>query len=158
MVDNQVAVQAQRAGVGNHITVSLGGKSSPVQGQPVQADAEILATSDGAFAYDGPMFAGLTGSMGTSAWLRINGINIVVVTAREQPFDMAFARSLGIDCAKMKYISLKSAAHFRAAFEPIAGSIHNIDAAGIHTHDFSQLPSSKRTRKMFPIEIKPSQA
>lgn len=155
LVDHEVAAQAGETGVGNRVAVSLGGKSSPVQGPPVQAVAEVMAVSDGAFAYDGPMFAGLTGSMGTSAWLRIEGVNIVVVTAREQPFDMAFARSLGIDCAKMKYIAVKSAAHFRAAFEPIAGSIHNIDAAGIHTHTFSQLPCSKRDRDMFPVEIKP---
>ncbi len=155
LVDHEVAGQAQRAGVGKHIDVSLGGKSSPVQGQPVRREAEVIAISDGAFAYDGPMFAGLTGSMGPSAWLKIDGVNVAVVTAREQPFDMAFARSLGIDCSKMKYICVKSAAHFRAAFEPIAGSIHNIDAAGIHTHDFSQLPSSKRTRDVFPVEIRP---
>ncbi|MBP87224.1 MAG: hypothetical protein CMJ64_10970 [Planctomycetaceae bacterium] len=156
MVDPEVATQAHRAGIGSRIAVSLGGKSSPVQGEPVEEDAEVVAVSDGAFAYDGPMFGGLTSSMGTSAWLKMEGVNVVVVTAREQPFDMAFARSLGIDCAKMKYISLKSAAHFRAAFEPIAGSIHNIDAAGIHTHDFGRLPSSKRTRDVFPIEIKPA--
>ena len=156
MVDHEVAVQAHQAGVGSRIAVRLGAKSSPVQGQPVEAEAEVVALSDGAFAYDGPMFAGLTGSMGTSAWLRTAGVNIAVVTAREQPFDMAFARSLGIDCTKMKYISVKSAAHFRAAFEPIAGSIHNIDAAGIHTHDFGKLPCSKRTRDVFPVEIKPA--
>ncbi|REJ85920.1 MAG: hypothetical protein DWQ34_16595 [Planctomycetota bacterium] len=154
MVDPAVARQAHEAGVGSRIEVSLGGKSSPVQGRPVLGTAEVVALSNGAFAYDGPMFAGLTGSMGTSAWLKIEGVNVVVVTAREQPFDMAFARSLGIDCAAMKYISVKSAAHFRAAFEPIAGSIHSVDAAGIHTHDFSELPHSKRTRDMFPVEIK----
>lgn len=155
LVDNEVAVQAHQRGVGQRITVSLGGKSSPVQGQPVEAEAEVLAITDGAFAYDGPMFGGLTGSMGKSAWLKIGGVNVVVVTAREQPFDMAFSRTLGIDCTKMKYISIKSAAHFRAAFEPIAGSIHNVDAAGIHTHDFSKLGSSQRTRDIFPVEIRP---
>jgi microcystin degradation protein MlrC len=158
MVDNEVAVQAHHAGVGSRIAVSLGGKSSPVQGQPVEAEAEVVAIADGAFAYDGPMFAGLTGSMGASAWLKIGGVNVAVVSAREQPFDMAFSRTLGIDCAQMKYISVKSAAHFRAAFEPIAGSIHNIDAAGIHTHDFSRLGSSKRTRDVFPVEIEPASA
>ena len=155
LVDHDVVAQAHRAGVGNRLEISLGGKSSPVQGRPVLAEAEVVAISDGAFAYDGPMFAGLTGSMGVSAWLRIKGVSVVVVTAREQPFGMAFARSLGIDCAKMKYISVKSAAHFRAAFGPIAGSIHNIDAAGIHTHDFRELPSSKRTREIFPVELRP---
>ena len=156
LVDNAVAVQAHEAGVGQRMAVSLGGKSSPVQGQPVEVEAEVLALSDGAFAYDGPMFAGLTGSMGTSAWLRIGGVSVVVVTAREQPFDTAFARSLGIDCAQMKYIAVKSAAHFRAAFEPLAGSIHNVDAAGIHTHDFRRLKFTKRRRDVFPVEIRPA--
>ena len=156
MVDNEVAQQAHSAGVGKRVTISLGGKSSPVQGEPVVADAEVVAITDGAFAYDGPMFAGLTGSMGTSAWIRIEGVNVVVVTAREQPFDMAFARTLGVDCSKMNYICVKSAAHFRAAFEPIAGSIHNIDTAGIHTHDFCALPFNNRHRDVFPVEIRPT--
>lgn len=155
MVDEDVAKQAHAAGVGSRISVSLGGKSAPVQGPPVEAEAEVMTLSDGAFAYDGPMFAGLTGSMGTSAVLRIDGVSAVVVSAREQPFDPAFARSLGIDCSSMKYIVVKSAAHFRAAFGTIAGSIHNIDAAGIHTHHFDQLPFKKRTRPVFPVEISP---
>ncbi|MFQ5730545.1 MAG: M81 family metallopeptidase [Planctomycetaceae bacterium] len=153
MVDAEVAQQAHAAGAGARIAVRLGGKSSPVQGPPVEAQAEVVALSDGPFPYDGPMFAGLTGSMGASAWLKIDGVNVVVVTAREQPFDMAFARSLGIDCAAMRYIALKSAAHFRAAFEPIAGSIYNVDAAGIHTHDFSRLAHRKRQRDVFPVEV-----
>ena len=153
MVDPQVADQAHQAGVGQRITVSLGGKSSPVQGEPVVAEAEVVALSDGAFAYDGPMFAGLTGSMGTSAWIKIGGVSVVVVCSREQPFDQAFARSLGSDCAAMRYICVKSAAHFRAAFEPIAGSVQNVDAAGIHTHDFSALPHAKRARRVFPVDL-----
>ncbi len=156
LVDEQVAQQAHAAGVGSRIQVRIGGKSSPVQGPPVEAEAEVVALTDGGFAYDGPMFAGLSGSMGTSAWLKIGGVSVVVVSAREQPLDQAFARGLGIDCASMRYICVKSAAHFRAAFEPIAGSIHNVDAAGIHTHDFSQLPKTNRERQVFPVEISPT--
>jgi len=155
MVDPEVAQQAHAAGKGARIAARLGGKSAPIQGPLVEAEAEVVALSDGPFAYDGPMFAGLTGSMGTSAWLSIGGVNVVVVTAREQPFDPAFARGLGIDVKSMKYIALKSAAHFRAAFEPIAGSIHNVDAAAIQTHDFTQLKYRKRTRPVFPVEIPP---
>ena len=153
LVDEPAARAAHEAGVGSTIHVALGGRSAPIQGPPIECDATVVALSEGPFAYDGPMFAGLTGSMGTSAWLRIAGVNVVVVTAREQPFDMAFARSLGVDCKQMKYIGLKSAAHFRAAFEPIAGNIYNVDAAGIHTHDFKQLKYQRRTRKVFPVEL-----
>ncbi len=155
MVDEEVAQQTHTAGVGSRIPICIGGKSSPVQGAPVECEAEVIAISDGTFSYDGPMFAGLTGSMGTSAWIKIDGVSVVVVCSREQPFDLAFSRSLGIDCRKMRYICVKSAAHFRAAFEPIAGSIYNVDAAGIHTHDFSKLPQTKRTRPVFPVEIPP---
>ncbi|MBI1314812.1 hypothetical protein GC176_26250 [bacterium] len=153
LVDPAAAQQAHQAGVGNSIEVSLGGHSDPAQGEPVDCVAEVVALSDGAFKYDGPMWGGLTGNMGTSAWLRIGGVNVVVVTAREQPVCPAFARTLGIDCSAMRYICVKSAAHFRAAFEPIAGSIFNVDAAAIHTHDFSRLKYSRRTRPVFPVEL-----
>jgi microcystin degradation protein MlrC len=155
LVDNEVALQAHAAGVGRKISVKLGGKSEPIQGQPVALEAEVVAISQGAFRYDGPMYAGLTGNMGPSAWLRKDGVSVVVVTAREQPLDQAFARSLGIDCPKMRYICVKSAAHFRSGFEAMAGSIFNVDAAGILTHDFSKLTYRRRTRPVFPVEIPP---
>lgn len=152
MVDPEVARQARAAGVGQRLKVQLGGKSHPVQGPPVPFDAEIVALSDGRFTYDGPMYAGLTGDLGASAWLRQRGVHVVVVSARMQPLDQAFARSLGIDCARMKIIAVKSAVHFRSGFEKLAGSIHNIDAQAIHTHDFSRLPYRRRRRPMFPLE------
>jgi microcystin degradation protein MlrC len=158
MVDPEVIAQARAAGVGRRISVQLGGKSHPLQGKSVGIDAEVIALSDGAFAYDGPMYAGLTGNMGPSAWLRMAGVSVVVVTAREQPLDPAFARTLGIDCARMRYIALKSSAHFRSGFERLAGSIFNVDAQAIHTHDFSKLTYRRRTRPVFPVEIPPQRS
>jgi microcystin degradation protein MlrC len=155
LVDPEVALEARRVGVGGRLRTKLGGKSSPVQGPPLDVDAEILSVSDGDFAYDGPMYAGLTGNMGPSACLRFDGITVVVVTAREQPLDPAFARTLGVDCTQMKYVAVKSAAHFRSGFERLAGSIFNVDARAVLTHDLKTLPYRKRTRKMFPIEIPP---
>jgi microcystin degradation protein MlrC len=155
MVDPEVIGQARKAGVGSRISVRLGGKSDPIQGPPVEMSVEVKAVSDGKFSYDGPMYAGLTGDLGPSAWLEQDGVSVVAVTAREQPVDPAFARGLGIDCAAMRYIALKSAVHFRSGFETMAGSIHNVDAAALHTHDFTQLHHRRRTRDVFPVEIPP---
>lgn len=152
MVDPEAAARAHAAGVGGQFHVELGGKSHPVQGPPVPMDVEVVALSDGRFVYDGPMYGGLTGELGTSAWLRQRGVNVVVVSARMQPLDQAFARSLGIDCAAMRYIAVKSAVHFRSGFEKIAGAIHNIDASALHTHDFARLPYRRRRKPMFPLE------
>jgi microcystin degradation protein MlrC len=157
LVDPEFIAAAQAAGVGSTIGLPLGGKSSPVQGAPVAGPWQVLATSHGAFTYDGPMYAGLTGNMGESVWVRRQGVNVVVVTNREQPLGPAFAKSLGIDVEGMRYIAVKSAAHFRAAFEKFAGSIFNVDAAGIHDHDLRRIAYQKRKRPMFPIEIRPGE-
>ncbi|WP_373650225.1 M81 family metallopeptidase [Schlesneria sp. DSM 10557] len=155
IVDPEVAQQAHVAGVGAVMTVDVGGKSDPLQGPPVRMTATVKAVSTGDFTYDGPMYAGLTGNMGCSAWLQQDGVSVVVVSAHEQPLGPAFAKSLGIDCPSMKYIAVKSAAHFRASFGKFAGSIFNVDTKAIHTHDFRQLPYQKRTRAVFPVEIPP---
>lgn len=155
IVDPETVQHAHEAGVGERITVEVGGKSDPIQGPPVLMNAEVMALSDGDFIYDGPMYAGLTGNMGRSAWIKQDGVSVVVVTAHEQPLGPAFAKTLGIDCPSMKYIAVKSAAHFRASFERFAGTIINVDARAIHTHDFKQLPYRKRTRPVFPVEIAP---
>jgi microcystin degradation protein MlrC len=87
-----------------------------------------------------------------SAWLRHQGVNVMVVNARVQPLDQAFARSLGIDCPALRYLAVKSAVHFRSGFEGLAGSIYNVNARAIHTHDFAQLPYHRRKKPMFPLE------
>lgn len=152
LVDPESVQQVHAAGVGQRLRLRLGGKSDPVQGPPVEVEFDVVALSDGRFTYDGPMYAGRTGDLGPSAWLRHEGVNVVAVSGRMQPLDQAFARSLGIDCARMRYIAVKSAVHFRSGFEKIAGSIHNIDSRAIHTHDFAQLPYRRRTRPMYPLE------
>lgn len=153
LVDLAAVEKAHAAGVGSHLRVALGGQSDPRQGPPVEVEAAVAALSEGHFRYDGPMYAGLSGNMGRSAWLRIGGVSVVVVSKREQPLDAAFARSLGIDCAAMRYIAVKSAVHFRSGFERLAGSIHNVDAAGILVHDLAKLPYRKRRRPLYPLEL-----
>jgi microcystin degradation protein MlrC len=51
----------------------------------------------------------------------------------------------------LRYICVKSTGHFRSGFGPIAGSIYNVDALGLLTHDFSQLPFKRLGRKVFPM-------
>jgi microcystin degradation protein MlrC len=156
LVDHEAALAAKAAGAGSHIRLAVGGKSAAIQGPPVTREFEVVAVSDGRFKYDGPMYGGLPGDMGPSAWLRSDGVSVVVVTTRVQPLDPAFARTLGIDCRAMKYIGVKSAVHFRSGFEQLAGSIYNVDARAILAQDWASLRYHKRTRDVFPIEIRPA--
>ena len=152
IVDPETVRTALRAGVGRRVEVEVGGKSHPLVGPPVPMRAEVVAVSNGRFVYDGPMFAGLGGDHGDSVLLRQDGVYVAVITLGHQPMDLAFSRELGLDCARMRYICVKSTGHFRSGFEPIAGSIFNVDASSVFTQDFSKLPFKRLGRKIYPMQ------
>src|SRR5205085_7720460 len=97
MVDPEAVELCRQAGVGATLTLDVGGKSSPLQGTPVRMTVEVMALSDGRFRYDGPMYVGLESNMGPSAHIRQGSLHVILTNGHEQPFDMAFARSLGLD-------------------------------------------------------------
>ena len=65
---------------------------------------------------------------------------------------LAFCRTLGLDCTKLRYLCVKSTGHFRSGFGPIAGSIFNVDALGLFTQDFNRLPFKRLGRKVYPMD------
>lgn len=152
MVDPEAVVLCQQAGVGATLTLDVGGKSSPLQGEPVRMTVEVMALSDGHFRYDGPMYAGLESNMGPSAHIRQGRLHVILTNGHEQPFDLAFARSLGLDPQQMRYVAVKSAAHFRAAFEPWAGAIYVVSEPSVHSHDTGTLKFTRLGRKLYPFD------
>ena len=52
----------------------------------------------------------------------------------------------------MKYIAVKSAAHFRSGFERLGGSIYNVNAPAMHSHDYTRLTYHRRP-PVYPIEL-----
>lgn len=152
IADPETVEIARQAGVGQVIDVQVGGKSHPLIGPPVTMKVEVVAQSDGHFVYDGPMFAGLEGNHGNSVLLRQEGVYVVVITLANQPIDLAFTRELGLDCAQLRYLCVKSSGHFRSGFSPIAGSIFNVDAAGLLPQDFTQIPFKRLGRNIYPMQ------
>ena len=138
VVDPEAVEICKQAGIGTTLTLDIGGKASPLQGKPVTMSVEVVAVSDGSFLYDGPRNAGLRGSMGPSAYIKQGGIHVLIVTEREQPYDTAFSRTLGLDPQQMRYIGIKSAAHFRQGFESWAGAIYAVSEPS------AQAPAGKR--------------
>jgi microcystin degradation protein MlrC len=96
------------------------------------------------------MYEGLEASMGPSAHIKQDGIHVLLVTYREQPFDTAFSRTLGLDPREMRYIGVKSTAHFRSGFEPWAGAIHVVAEPSVHT--LSNLTFKRLGRKLYPFD------
>ncbi len=152
IVDPNSVDACHTAGVGAFLDLEIGGKSTPLQGEPVPIQAEVIAVSDGHFRYNGPMYAGLEGNMGPSAHIRQNGVHVLLVNAREQPFCTAFSRTLGLDPKKMRHIGVKSAAHFRAGFESWAGAIHVVSEPSVHNPEDGKLAFKNLGRKLYPFD------
>jgi len=152
IVDPAAVAACHQAGVGAVLDVEVGGKSSSLQGEPCPMRAEVVALSNGSFRYDGPMYAGLDGTMGPSAHIRQGGVHVLLVNKREQPFCTAFSRTLGLDPKQMRYVGVKSAAHFRAGFEPWAGQIQVISEPSVHAPADAKLAFKRLGRKLYPFD------
>jgi microcystin degradation protein MlrC len=152
VVDTESVAACQAAGVGATVDLQVGGKSSPLQGEPLQMRAKVVALSDGGFVYDGPRNAGLSGSMGPSAHIVQDGIHVLLVSIREQPFGPAFARTMGLEPQQMRYIGIKSTVHFRAGFESWAGAIHSVTEPGANDPPGGGAAFKRLGRKIYPYD------
>ena len=144
------------AGVGNEITISLGGKtpmpSIPRQSRPLTVTGRVKVISDGNFPATVAMSRGLTMRMGTTAVLSCGSVDIVVISRHIEPFDPGCFTSVGIDPAKRKYLMLKSRIHYRVGFRPLARAVVECAGVGVCTSDYSELKFKNVRRPIYPLD------
>jgi microcystin degradation protein MlrC len=151
--DPEAALAAQTAGVGNRVRLKLGGKVDPAAGGgPLDLDAHVVTLTDGRFIAHGPMGGGAWRSYGLSALLRVDDVEIVVITHNGQATDLAQFTSLGLDPTRKSTLVVKSMQHFRAAFEPIAREVLEIDTGALSTRNFKARPYKVVRRPIFPLD------
>lgn len=153
--DPHVATIASKAGEGAVISVALGGKHDVPGDSPLEADFTVINAPNGKMIASGPLYKGGRMDLHPMARLRINGIDIVVVGKRVQAADQEFFRHVGIEPAAMDIIAVKSSAHFRGHFQPIADAVIDVAAPGAMAAFPSSLPF-KRLRdsvKVMPAGV-----
>ncbi|HEY7041867.1 MAG TPA: M81 family metallopeptidase [Methylomirabilota bacterium] len=147
------AVQAcVKAGVGTRITLEIGGKVDDRHGAPVRVSGTVRTLSDGRFVHRGPMMRGLPGRLGPTAVLDVNDIKVILISYRWQTLDPEMIRFVGIDPLLEKILVVKSTIHYRAAFEPIAKEIIEVDAPGLSSSNLSRFEYRRIRRPIFPLD------
>jgi microcystin degradation protein MlrC len=153
MVDGEIAQALHEVQVGKKVRVSLGGKTdAEFGGGPLILDGELVSISNGQYVGDGPILGGLHRSYGPSAVLRVDGIEILIVTVAKQILDLQQFKSFGIEPERKGVIALKSMQHFRAAFEPIAGQVVVCDSGALCTLHYERLPYRNVPSPIFPLD------
>ncbi|MCG8548088.1 MAG: M81 family metallopeptidase [Alphaproteobacteria bacterium] len=153
IADPDVVTRCAEVGTGADITVDLGAKVDPaLYGPPLRINATVTDLTDGYFVYEGPREKGATGTLGKTAVLNVEGNHVIVASHNRQVFDQAIFRSQGIEPADCSVVIVKSAHHFRAAFEPIAEEVIVVDSGALVTNNLASLPYRKVRRPVWPLD------
>ncbi|CAB3625947.1 hypothetical protein LMG26685_00305 [Achromobacter mucicolens] len=123
IVDPAAALAAHRAGAGNTLRIALGGHSGIPHDEPLDTEFIVEKTSDGRFDTHGAFYRGFHMDLGPSACLRIGGVRIILASNKVQMADQEMFRFAGVEPTRAAILVVKSSAHFRADFTPIAHTI-----------------------------------
>ena len=150
--DPRAVAECVKAGVGASVTLEVGGKVDGRHGAPLSVTGVVRTLSDGRFVHKGPMARGLPGRLGTTAVLDINDVKVILISYRWQTLDPEMIRFVGLDPLDHKILVVKSTIHYRAAFEPIARAIVEVDAPGLSSSNLTRFDFKRIRRPIFPLD------
>jgi len=149
LYDPEVAKIAHQAGEGSEIEVSVGGKLLDVEGaRPYRNRFKVAKLGDGRFLCTGPFYKGTRMDLGLMARLQVNGVDLVIASARVQAADKDQYRHLGIEPGERQIVGVKSTVHFRGDFTDIAHDILNVESPGAFIERAETLPYKKLRKGM----------
>ncbi len=129
------------AGVGARLKLRIGGKSGRSSGQPLDVTATVKALRED---HDQAGLGTSRSLMGLSAWIEVDGIDVVLNSIRTQVFSPDAFTGLGIDLAHKRIVAVKSSQHFQTGFAPIASKLIQVATRGAIEMDFAALPYVKK--------------
>lgn len=154
--DPETVAVMEAAGIGNEVTISLGGKQHmpalAEQSHPLELTGRVKLLSEGRFPATVAMSRGLTMNMGKCGVFTLGSVDIVVVSRHIEPFDPGCFRSLGIEPTARRYLMLKSRIHYRVGFRELAKAVVECAGLGVCTSDYSQIEFNKVRRPIYPLD------
>jgi microcystin degradation protein MlrC len=136
------------AGAGARIPLRFGGKIGPQSGAPIDAQVEVIALAEDAWQSFGPTRVPL----GDCAGIRVDGVEVVLITKRTQAVGLELFSNVGIDPLAKGILVVKSTNHFMAAYGPIAKRVIYVDSDAPLTRDYRKIPYTKVERPIWPLD------
>ena len=151
------AVQQMIAvGVGQRVTLSLGGKldmpAIGLTGQPRSVTGRVKLVCDGRYRNLGPMGRGELNDMGPSAVLDTGAVQIVVISNHVEPHDLAAFTAVGIAPERCRFLMLKSRIHWRAGLRSLAHAVVECAGTGVCSSDYALLGLQQVRRPIYPLD------
>ena len=152
LYDPEAVQQVIKAGVGNKIELSIGGRHGDLHGSPLKVSAKIRTITDGRITLT-HMMRGLKLNLGPSVGIKVGEVDIVITSQPQQTFDAEIFKLHGIDPLACTVVGLKSAIHFRACFRDTAAEILTADSPGLTTIDVTNFNHLSYDGKLWPSDL-----
>lgn len=136
------------AGLGATVDLRVGGKLGPASGDPL--DLRVTVRSVVNDHCQTAMDRSAPVSLGPSAWISFDGIDLALASVRSQVFFPDAFTGLGIPLENQRMIVLKSTHHFWAGFSPLAKRAIHVNAPGALRLDFANMQYQTRAPDYWP--------
>lgn len=152
--DPASVLQADAAGVGQRLLLSVGGHSGDLHGTPFTAEFTVQFIGDGQFSEPEARHGGFTHfDQGRTAIVRTDtGLTVMLTSRRVPPFSLRQLTAFGIDPAGFRVLVAKGVNAPLAAYAPVCRTILRVNTPGVTSADMTTLPYHHRRRPMFPFE------
>ena len=154
LIDPGLAAKAHEKGVGATFIATFNRHDSGPFSETYSATAQVLKLNQGSCLGRRGVYAGRRINLGLCALLLIEGIQIIIASARHQCAEPVFLERMGIDLSSLRVLVVKSRGHFRAGFDEYFAPEHiiEVDAPGLTTPVISQLGLTRVTRPIYPLD------
>lgn len=136
------------AGQGAQLQLRMGGKTSPLSGEPIDAQIEVRSLEEDGWQSFGKSRV----SLGRAVVVRIVNtlVDIVLISSRTQTYEPNILTNLGIDIVDKEVLLVKSTNHFYAGFEPVSSRIIHVSAPSTYPVNPRTTQYKKLKRDLWP--------
>jgi microcystin degradation protein MlrC len=141
-------------GIGQDVSLSVGGKSDDRHGQPVQITGRIRTISDGFYIEDEARHGGRRfNDQGVTVVVETPEEHTVVLTSlRMPPMSLEQVLSVGVKPQRKKILIAKGVVAPRAAYQPVSAEIVLVDTPGASSANPTNFEFHNRRRPLYPFE------
>ncbi len=152
LCDPRAARAAAEAGVGQDVRLTVGKTRWTAEDGPLSISGRVRLLSDGVLTMTGAGARGLEMHMGLSAVLALGNIRLAIRSLPALEWDPAIYTSVGLDPCEAGLLFVKSPAHFRVSFGPLAARILVADTPGAARIATRRIPFQHITRPLYPLD------
>lgn len=151
--DPEAVEQAVEAGVGQVVSMQVGGKTDR-NAPPLDITGRVRLVHDGRYEEPQARHGGVRfhDQGPTVLILTDRGDSIICNSHRHAPFSLGQLTSLGLDPAQAHLVIVKAAVAFRAAYEPVTRSIIEVDTPGLTAANPQRFLYEKLRRPIVPLD------